>query len=128
MKNQITDEIEFYYGGRFGYLAEEQSRKTRRDAVDINDCYTETTVDKDTRDLAGYFLAPTVGLQYFPRPKFSLGIEIAFRYENLSGNEDYFYSNTTNNPDGFSYVRNDLSDADSVNYRTVASAVIRGYF
>ena len=127
-KNQITDEIEFYYGGRFGYLAEEQLRKTRRDTVDLTDGYTETSVDKNNRALEGYFLAPTVGLQYFPRPNFSLGIEVAFRYENLSGNDDYSYSDTTNNPSGYSFVRNETGDADSVNYRTVTSAVIRGYF
>ena len=126
-KTQMTDEIEFYYGGRLGYLTDKRQYKQRNNHS-AGGGYVYTSVYETDRKQTGYFLAPTVGIQYFPRPNFSLGIEIAFRYSDLSGHEDLTENQTNNDPTNSSSFRSESGNADTVTYRTLTSAIIRGYF
>lgn len=127
LKNQMTDDIELYYGGRLGYQTEEWRNRRMNDRLNWNG-YLDTYIYENKRELAGYFLAPTVGLQYFPRPTFSLGIEVSLRYTNLSGTDDNTNTQTTNNPNGTFWTTTESGDADTVSYDTRTAVVIRGYF
>ncbi len=125
--NHISDEIELYYGGRFGYQTDER-RSKRRVEYSAGGRYVDTNVYSNNRKQTGYFLAPTLGLQYFPRLNFSLGIEVSLRYSNLSGHESDTQNQTTNNPDGYAWLRTTSGDADTIYYTTLTAAIIRGYF
>lgn len=125
--SRITDEIEYYVGGRLGYLTAEQMYDQRNDYAAGNG-FVNTSSYRTDREQTGYFLAPTIGVQYFPRSNFSLGIEVTFRYSSLSGHENKTRTSSSNNPSSSSYSSTESGDADSIDYRTVTSAVIRGYF
>jgi len=90
--------------------------------------YIDTQTYETDRKQTGYFLAPTVGLQYFPRPNFSLGVEVSLRYSNLSGHESQTRSQTTTHPSGYFSSYTTSSDADTVGYTTLTAVIIRGYF
>ncbi len=64
-----------YYGSRFGYI----DNKTDNRSIDSSSTYTYST------DVNGYFIAPTLGVQYYWTPKFSIGLDAALMYSNTEG-------------------------------------------
>ena len=128
-KHQIADELDLYYGGRFGYLANKGRSQQKSEYLSCcSGAYINRQTYETDRKQTGYFLAPTVGLQYFPRPNFSLGIEVSLRYSNLSGHESDTQSQTTTDPSGYFSSRTTSGNSDSVGYTTLTAAIIRGYF
>jgi len=127
-RNQITEEIEIYFGGRFGIRTFKSRANNRSDQTVAPSGYVHISIGDSIDKQDGYFLAPSFGLQYFPRPNFSFGIEVAFEYSNLSGSVDFSSSRTTDDPRYSTESRSGTRNSDTENYGTVTAAILRGYF
>ena len=68
-KRQVAPNMNFLLGLRVGYIDYERS---------YNGNYSNDSLDGD-----GYLIAPTLGFEYFISDKFSIGAEVALRYEEL---------------------------------------------
>ncbi len=76
-KRNLTSETVFYYGARAGYVQEETKFVS----------FSSTSGVSQTTKLDGYFVAPTLGFEYFFVPGVSLGSDIAYQYSRLDGKE-----------------------------------------
>ena len=92
-----------YYGSRLGYI------EVKRKEAFLNS--TSSSKQK------GYFIAPTIGIEYFLTNKFSVGLDVAFTYSRVDGKEaDAFGSFTV------------TSDTKSTEYNTLTEIIVRYRF
>ena len=109
-KNDFLAENTFlYYGARLGFTIKKV--KDNREASLVLPAISSET-DED-----GYFIAPTIGVQYFFIPQFSAGIDMTFQYTRTDGEET-----TTSN--GITVA----VDAESTSFATTASVIVRYMF
>lgn len=105
----LVENTYLYYGARLGFIRKKV--KDNREASLVLPAISSET-DED-----GYFIAPTIGVQYFFIPQFSAGIDMTFQYTRTDGEET-----TTSN--GITVV----VDAESTSFATTASVIVRYMF
>ena len=109
-KNKFLVENTYLYSGvRLGFI--KRKVKDDREASVILPA-TSSVSDED-----GYFIAPTMGVQYFFIANFSVGIDLTFQFTKTSGDE----SESSN---GVTFV----VDAENTSYATSASVIVRYMF
>jgi hypothetical protein len=107
---RVAENIDVFGGSRLGYL----SRKEKRTQTSYSFAPTEYSSES-----SGYFIAPTIGFEYYLQKNISIGAEAAISYIKTSGNSvsyDY-YSNG-----------NQKSDTKSSSTSTTTAVVIKYYF
>ncbi len=103
----VTTDTFFYYGGRMGYIEEESK-------FGFGSTFSSVSDEK----LDGYFIAPTIGFEYFLASNVSLGANVAWHYAKLEG------SNVTNlSPGGV--TKEEITEREK---DTRTSAILRFYF
>jgi hypothetical protein len=101
--NEVSQNTYMYYGGRFGY-------------IDREDSYTSTSTTfsfSSSTEEDGYFIAPTIGAQYYFTHNISIGLDLSYVYSKTEG--------TTTSGTA-------ISDSESTNYRTEAEIILRYMF
>ena len=73
VRKPLLNNARIYYGARLGYIDRERSD------------HVSGSLYKENED--GYFVAPTIGAQYFLAGNFSVGLEAAVRYEKTEGTD-----------------------------------------
>jgi hypothetical protein len=121
--DRLLDAMEIYYGARAGYVKNKQVNEYT--SVSADDDSVSTYSDEQERNQSGYFIAPALGVQYFFHARFSVGIEVALRYEKLTGDDD---SNGTSVSDVGTGNGSNSGDAETVSFDTRTHAVIRAMF
>ena len=105
----LVEKTYLYYGARLGLIIKKV--KDNREASLILPAISSVT-DED-----GFFIAPTIGVQYFFIPQFSVGIDMTFQYTRTDGEE-------TATSNGITVV----VDAESSSFATTASVIVRYMF
>jgi hypothetical protein len=78
MYNELLKNTELIYGARLGYLNEDSDSK-----------YTSgSSVEYIKYDRSGYFIAPTLGLEYNFTDHISLGLYVSLEYSFLDGDNE----------------------------------------
>ena len=105
----LVENTYLYYGARLGFI--------RRRVKDNREASLVLPAISSETDEDGYFIAPTIGVQYFFIPQFSAGIDMTFQYTRTDGEET-----TTSN--GITVA----VDAESTSFATTASVIVRYMF
>ena len=100
---KVTEETYLYYGGRFGYINRE----------DRSDYKFSGSSSSRSNDEDGYFVAPTLGVQYYLADSISIGLDAAFMYSKVKGVDT---SNGT------------ITDTETAIYNSEAEVILRYMF
>ena len=109
--SKVIDKTYIYFGARFGYI------ETERDNS-YNVTISTSSVSEGKED--GYFVAPTIGAEYFLTNNFSMGIDLSINYSKTEGSDKSTYTGTT--------ITNDTSETKSTTYNTEAEVIVRYHF
>lgn len=104
-KNAVIKNTSLYYGARIGYI------KNENESV-----YSGSQLSTSKDD--GYFIAPTIGAEYFIINKFSIGLDLSASYSKTDGD-------TITN---FSGIIQTSSAKQTTKFRTMAEVIIRYHF
>ena len=104
-KNAIIKNTNFYYGARFGHI------KNDNETVYSNN---QLSTSKDN----GFFIAPTIGAEYFIINNFSIGLDLSARYSKTDG------ETITN----FSGIIQTSSTNKTTTFRTAGEVILRYHF
>lgn len=100
---KVTEDTYMYYGGRLGYIDGENKGFYQ---------YTSSSSSHSNEE-DGYFIAPTLGVQYFLTDSISVGLDAAFMYSKVKG------VNTSNGT---------ITDTETVIYNSEAGVILRYMF
>lgn len=100
---KVYDKTYVYYGARIGYT-ETESKNNFGNSISI----TEEN---------GYFIAPTFGAEYMITKKFSIGLDISFKYTDTDGEATSSFNNSV-----------DITNIESTEYRTEGGVIVRYQF
>lgn len=106
----LSNSTDIYYGARLGYIASEGSYWTS------SSFGFPLTTSKSEED--GYFIAPTLGVQYHLSKDFTVGLDLSIFYSDVDGT-------STNLSSGSVTSR---SDTESSGYATRSKVILRYYF
>lgn len=107
MYTEIFKNTDLIYGARLGYIKEEFDSKRIR----------ENYTSRSKLDQSGYFIAPTMGLEYSFNDHVSLGLEFSLEYSYLDGDADM------SDVDG-----SENYDTESTDFSTATDIFIKFYF
>ncbi|MFV2057495.1 MAG: hypothetical protein ACC707_13570 [Thiohalomonadales bacterium] len=108
----ISETAHVYYGAKVGYFKSEDNYIV----VESNSVNNYSSTDT----ISGYFIAPTIGAQYYATRRFSLGIDIAIEYNKSDGTGSEIRPSGSVSPE---YLQ-----TESSNYRTVVAIIARYQF
>lgn len=108
-KQTLTEKSEMYYGARFGYV------RRRVDEFFESTTALPSTSSKIEED--GLFVSPTIGVQAFIIPQFSLGIDLALRVSRTDGDEKVTSNGVTV-----------VADSDDTSLTSTATVIARYIF
>ena len=106
----VIESTFIYYGAKIGYIESERSNNYATSA------YTSSSSIKQD----GYFIAPTIGAEYYLAGNFSVGIDISFNYSKTDGSETETYSSAP--------PSTGPTDIKQTDYNTEAEVIVRYHF
>lgn len=109
IKRKLTEKSEIYYGARFGFI-----KRRVEEFFESNTALPSTSSEVEEN---GFFVSPTIGVQAFIIPQFSIGIDLALQVSTTDGDEKVTSNGVTI-----------IADSEDTSYSSTATVIARYIF